>query len=187
MRQGRRIADGGGAVQELANPEIEQLGLAVIRHEDVDRLEVAVDNQWAMRVLDSVADFAEQVQALGDPQALSVAVLGDRYAFDILHDQEGPAGPGLTSVEKAGDVGVLETSQDAALAAQPPGEGGPFHRAPDDFDGDRAPALLSRPIGQVDRAHPTLAQELQHPIGADPLAGQPVVSADPLGLHAIGR
>ena len=64
-----------------------------------------------------------------DAQAGVVAVLRDRDALDVLHDEEGPAALGRAAVEHLGDVRVvhqgqglplrLEARQDAASSPSP--------------------------------------------------------------------
>ena len=51
--------------QQLRDAEVEQLGRAVGGHEDVGRLDVAMDDQALVRVVDGGADVAEELQACG--------------------------------------------------------------------------------------------------------------------------
>ena len=60
-------------------------GSAVVhRHQDVRRLEVAMDDALLVRVLDGLADLrrtAPAARAVGEP--VPVAVVGDRHARDV--------------------------------------------------------------------------------------------------------
>ena len=58
----RRLARKGSARKQLGDAEIEQLGNAVGRHQDIARLDVAVDDQFLMGVVDGRADCPEQLQ-----------------------------------------------------------------------------------------------------------------------------
>ena len=46
--------------------EVEDLGLAALIHQDVGRLEIAVDDAALVRVLDGVADVGHQLQAMAE-------------------------------------------------------------------------------------------------------------------------
>ena len=65
-------------VDRLGNPEVDDLGdrhAIVQRHQNVGRLDVAVDDALLMGVLDRVADRDEQLQPLAGCQVVVVAVL----------------------------------------------------------------------------------------------------------------
>ena len=66
-------------VEQLGDAEVEQLGRAVGGHQDVGRLEVAVDDQVLVRVLDGRADVTEQLEARRGVEPVRVAVV-DRSA-----------------------------------------------------------------------------------------------------------
>ena len=71
-----------------------------------------------MRVLDGVADDAEQAQACLEGQRLSAAPVGDGNAVHELHHEEGRAVGREAAVQQAGDVGVLEGRQHLPLGAE---------------------------------------------------------------------
>jgi hypothetical protein len=83
-----RLIHGGEArVQQLRDPEVEELHLARAGDEHVARLEVAVQNEILMRMVDGGAHLAKQSKPAGDVEPLSVAVLRDRQAIDVLEDE----------------------------------------------------------------------------------------------------
>src|SRR5690606_39600044 len=76
---------GLGFVEEPRDPEVEEFRLAVGGDEDVRRLEVAVDDEAAVRVLDGAADADEEAEPLVDAEAMAVAPRVDPLAVDVLH------------------------------------------------------------------------------------------------------
>src|SRR6185503_2392135 len=76
-------------------------------HEQVARLEITVDDTLGVRVLHGAANLDEQLQPLFDRKAASVAILGDRDAFDKLHDEIWPALGGGAGVKNGGDSRML--------------------------------------------------------------------------------
>ena len=102
--------------------EIDHLGLwpvGSIDDQDVRRLQVAVQDPSPVRVLDGLAQPLEYLEPFARRQALTVAVLRDRHAVDVLHDEVRRAvlcGPG---VERAGDAGVVHAGEHAAFLFEP--------------------------------------------------------------------
>ena len=60
-----------------------------------------MDDQILMRVLDRLADSAEELQPLRQRQLLLDAVIGDWLAGDVLHDEVRPAVGGRPAFEQA--------------------------------------------------------------------------------------
>ena len=50
-------------VQQLGDPEIEQLNLAIRGYEDVGRFEVAVNDQAPVRIADGIAHRQEELES----------------------------------------------------------------------------------------------------------------------------
>jgi len=74
----------------LGDAEIDDLGdrqAVVDGHQDVGRLEVAVDDALLMRVLDGLADFDEEVEPFASGKFFLVAVIGDFDAAHQFHDE----------------------------------------------------------------------------------------------------
>src|SRR5437773_1148877 len=78
----------------LASPKSMTLGTGLVvvgGDENVGGFQIAVDDPLLVRVLDGRTYLHEQVQPLRHTQPRGVAILGDRHALDVLHDEEGPA------------------------------------------------------------------------------------------------
>ena len=99
-----------------------------------------------------------------------VAVLGDGYAVDQLHDEVGPAsfrGPG---VEHTGDVDMVHHRQGLPLGLEAGNDLPRIHARLDDLESDLSldgAALL----GHKDGAHAAFANLLQQLVWADLAAG----------------
>ena len=111
-------ARGVGQRQRPGNAEIDQLRHALAVDDDVAGLDVAMQDQFGVGVLHRVADAAEQVQALGDAQALFVAVHVDGLAAQVFHHVVGLARGALARVEQAGDAGMIERREDFPFALE---------------------------------------------------------------------
>jgi tetratricopeptide (TPR) repeat protein len=114
----------------LDQPSLRRLGHAKVDHlrhrlpvvdrdEDVRRLQIAVDDGFLVRVLHALTDEEEQVEPFAYREPMAVAVLRDRHALDVLHDEVGPACVGQPAVEHLGDVGVVHERQRFALGGKP--------------------------------------------------------------------
>ncbi len=160
--------------EQLGDPEIEQLHLAVGRHQDVAGLEIPVHDEILMGELDRLADRPEQTQPLGDGEATLVTVAVDRRAGDVLHGEVREPHLGDAGIEQLGDVGVLQPGQHSPLLQEAPH---PVARSEPAFAHqlERHSLLHVLPLGQKHHAHPAGAQLVEHPVGTDPLAeGQQV-------------
>src|SRR4030095_1054912 len=104
--------------EQFGDSEIEQLRRAVFSHQDVARLEVAVDDQLAMRVLDGGTNVAEEFELLVERKLTPVAIGGDRFARDELHHQSTLPLSCRAAVEQASDVRMIERSQYLPLAQE---------------------------------------------------------------------
>src|SRR5262249_10289438 len=88
------------------NAEVEQLRLAGRVDQDVRRLQIAVDDQVAMRVRHRAADAEKKGEHVADRQALRIRI--DRRAVDVFHDEIWMSPRGVAGVEESGDAGMLE-------------------------------------------------------------------------------
>jgi hypothetical protein len=102
-------------VQPLRNPEVEELHVSVFVHEDIRRLEIAMDDEIAVRVLDGLAHLAEQAEAPGEVERVRFAVLVQRHALDQFHHEVRRPLVGHPAAEQPGDVWVAQTGQGFAL------------------------------------------------------------------------
>ena len=181
--EGRRgVGDGGlqgVGVEQFGDAEIQQLDGAFLGHQDVLRLEVAMDHQVLMRVVDGGADGEEEIQPFADGEPVGIAVLIDRGSGDEVHHEIGPPVRGGAAIQEFGDIGVIEVRQDLAFGIEA------FERvvaedaAADDLDGDHFAVQVVDAHGLVDRAHAAFGDELHDAVGAQ-------AGADRRGCPAAG-
>ena len=94
-----------------------------------------MDDQVLMRVLDGGADVDEQLEPLAEVELSLIAVLIERLAFDVLHDQVRLAILRLACIDQARDVRMIEARENLPLGTEAHAEIG-GGRAIDNFDGD---------------------------------------------------
>jgi hypothetical protein len=87
--------------------------------------------------------------------------------FHQFHGEVGPAVASDADIEKAGHVGVRETGEDLAFAAEAADEGIVGEAGPQDLEGDHHAELLVFADGTIDDAHAAFADLGENAIGAD--------------------
>jgi hypothetical protein len=112
-----------------------------------------MDDQVLMGVVDGVADFAKEAEAIFDAEAVMIAVFVDGHALDEFHDEVGRAVVGGSAVEESRDVGVLELGEGLAFGAEAPPRGFVGEAASDDLDGDALLVLIVGAHGPKDGTH----------------------------------
>src|ERR1035438_5290998 len=65
--------------------------------------------------MDGLANRPEYLDAPGEREPLLIAVLVNRLAFDILHDVVRRAVRGVSAIQNARDIGVVERGQHLSL------------------------------------------------------------------------
>ena len=157
-RQRRRAqqlrVQGGLGGERLAQPEIEDLDLALWGHLDVRRLEVAVDDAVRVRVLEGLGHLAREHRA----SARGIAPgqpLRERGPLD--GSSPGRAGPRLLLAVEDGDVRMMDEARSLPRARSGPGARCRSRRPRHQLEGHVAP--------QADIAGPP---DLAHPPGAEP-------------------
>ena len=155
----------------MSDAEIEQPHLPVLRHEDVARLQVAVDHEIAVCELHGRAHIEKQAQSLLDTQSAAVAVARDRLAGYELHDEIRSTRRRDARIEHARDVRVLKASEDASLAQEPALQHGGDGTHAHDFDGYLLFVRSICALCEIDGAHAAVADFAQHAIGAKQCAG----------------
>jgi hypothetical protein len=166
-RRGRVLALG---MEHLGDAEVQQLGDAVGRDQDVEWLDVPVHDQMLVRVAHRPGHLKKQLQPLAHAQRVGIGVGIDRLSIDVLHHEERLAVLGGTAIQEPGNVGVLEGRQDLPLGPEPGDHLGGVHSPLDELDRD---LLLEQPVrtsAQVDRAHAPPAQLSHRPVGAEAAA-----------------
>ena len=74
-------------VEELGDAEVEELHIALVGHEDVGWLEIAMDDQPDVCVRDGARNLEEELEAGANRQALGRHVLVDRAPRHVLERQ----------------------------------------------------------------------------------------------------
>ncbi len=87
-------------------------------HQDVRRLDVAMDDAFLMGVLYRSANLDEQFEPLPRIEPPLVAELGDRNAANQFHDEVGVAAVRRTGVEHLGDVRVVHQFEGLPLGLE---------------------------------------------------------------------
>src|SRR5271169_3436447 len=77
-----------------------------------------MDDQFFVRILHRRADLTKEPQAVVDGELISVAILIDGRAFDVLHDQIRRTIFTAAAVEKLHDVGMVEGREGLPLIAK---------------------------------------------------------------------
>jgi hypothetical protein len=138
--------------RELGEAEVEDLGLAPPRVEDVRGLDVPVDDPLPVRGVEGVGNLDPDVHDLVDVEARGAHVMLERLALEPLHHDVMLALV-LADVVDGADVRVVEGRGGAGLALEP------FHRARvlrqlGGKELQRDAAAEAQVLGLVDDAHP---------------------------------
>ena len=138
--------------------------------EDVLRLDVAVDDEVAMRVRDAGADLLEERNAFAHREPAVGAVPIDGHAVHVLHHEVEQVVGGRARIQQSRDVGMLEPREQLPLAQEPISQGQErrrqnLHRHP---LGKRAVVAL----GKIDGAGTAGAEEPHQAIRPDEAPGQ---------------
>jgi hypothetical protein len=76
------------AVDGPGNPEVQDSGLPGFRHQNIHRLEVAVNHALLVGVRDGVANPRNQLQTLARVERVTLRVFSDRHAVNEFHREE---------------------------------------------------------------------------------------------------
>jgi hypothetical protein len=169
------------AAEELGDPEVHDLGGAVIEQPDVAGLDVAMDDPALVRVGEPAADLDHDVELLRERERLVRAK--ERLEVDArehLHGDEGDA-PVLAELVNDDDVRVLETACRLGLLEEAPAAvvvGGAL-----DGEGlDRHLALQGLVSAAVDHPHAAAADAAGDQVLPDPPARSRLGG---LGQHGV--
>jgi hypothetical protein len=160
---GEPLSDG------LRHSEVDDLRLRPVvhlGHQDVRRFEVTVNDRLLVGVLNSVADLAEQLEALNGREPLFLAVAIHRNAGHVLHDEVRPTLGRRASVEDLGDPRVVHQSEGLPLGLEARHDLPAVHARLDDLQGHPSPDrghLLREPH----LSHPPFGDELQETVRTD--------------------
>ena len=161
--------------EQLGDPEVQQLGLAVAGDEDVAGLDVAVHHEVAMRVLHRAAHLQEQFQPLAHEKSAIVAVGVDGLPVDVFHDEIGRAVVEVAAVDETRDRGVTERRENVPLAVQPTAQPRMQGRMMQHLDRHGLLVLPVVALAAIYRAHAPVAEDRHDAVGSDARAEQPVL------------
>ncbi len=113
---GHKPAERVGPV--AARPHPARVGLLGRLHQDIRRLEVAVDHPLPVRRVDRPGERADQERRRTGRPRRAVEPVGQRAALDPLHRQVRPV-PHLTDLIDLDDVGVPDPGGELRLALEP--------------------------------------------------------------------
>ena len=116
-REVGRPTSRAAGVHRLGQPEVEDLDLSFTGSFYVLGLEVAVDDPLLVRLFERLRDLQREGKALSQGKRPGFEALGERRAFDELHD-EGPDAAALLEAEDRGDVRVMKLREELRLALE---------------------------------------------------------------------
>ncbi len=167
LHRGRVVRDECVGPHEPRDAEVEQARFAVGSDQDVGRLEVAVDDELLVRVLDRVADPAQQVDALADAEPLRIAPAVDRLAVDVFHDQVRMAVRRRAAIQQARDVRMVEAGEDLPFAFETAHELARIEARAQQFQCGLLRECTVGAFAQVHRTHAAAVEHAFESPGAD--------------------
>lgn len=138
--------------------------------EDVGRFEVAVNDCLPVSVLDGFTDLNEEPQTIGKRQFLLVAILGDRNALDIFHDEVGLSTGSGTGIENLGNAGMVHDGKRLAFRLEALKSDGVEHAGANELQGDLA-TNGRRLFGKPNLTHTTFTKNFEQAVRANGLEG----------------
>ena len=139
-----------------------------------------MDHLILMQIADGTAELLKELEAIVQAELVLIAIAVDGAAFNILHHIERHAFRCVSSIENAGDIGVVEVGQHLTFIAKALNELGRHDVAAQQFDRHVLAESTVVANGKIDDAHAALAEFAQHPIGTDHLRA-------PARHHGLGR
>ena len=88
-------------------PEIQNLGVAPPGHEEVSRLDVAMNDSRRVRGIQRVGDFNRYPQQFAELQRQPRNAVPQRHAVEQLHDDEGPS-VALANLVDGADIRMVQ-------------------------------------------------------------------------------
>ena len=107
-----------GSVDQCCDSKINQLDLVIIRNQNVSGLDVAMDDQLAMSKIHRIENLMKKVYARFNIEAEPFGMVCDRKTVNQFHDQVGDFFFVDSSIDQAGDIGVLKPCKYADLLNQ---------------------------------------------------------------------
>ena len=120
-----------------------------------------------MCVMHRVTHLPEQANRRFEVGSLLPAVLVDRYAVDVFHDEKRHVVIGGTSIEQHRDVRMLEIGQDLTFSHETAPEVIGCELGHQELDGDLLLELLVGPAGEIYETHAALRKLSLHGVSTD--------------------
>jgi hypothetical protein len=159
----------GIRVDQLRNPEVEQLDVTVDADQHVARLDVAMDDQVGVRVSDGLEHVEEQAQPRLDAQRARVAILVDGLAVDVLENEIGLPGLRDARVDQMRDAWVSEPREERAFAPEPLFAGAIDQRDVQELDRGLTFEAAVTAVGEPDAAAAALSNHRNESVGTEHL------------------
>ena len=102
-------------IEHFRDPKIQQLRRAVFADQNIAGLQITMDNEAPVRVLNRRRNLQEKAEPGSQVETLLIAVIVDLLSWHELHNEIRKTGRHLASVQKAGDVGMIQARQDLAF------------------------------------------------------------------------
>ncbi len=160
----------GILAQEPGDAEIEQPHFALVRDQDVARLEIAMNDQARVGERHGAHHLQKQLQTRPCVEVASCAVLLGRFTPHVLQCHERLSGSIHADVVQARDVGMLQARQDVALARGATAKALVDGRAMRQFQRDLALDCAIGALRQPHCRHAARADLLQQPIRSDEIS-----------------
>ena len=175
-RHHRRLRAGepglGSGFEQLGDAEIEQLHGAFVGDQDVGRLEIAMDDEIAVRVGDRRTDLQQQREPRAHVEPARVAPARDRRAGDVFEREIRRAVVRDAAVVQLRDVRMHEPREDFALAQEAKTRLGAGEIAADALERHALREIAAFPLGEEHLAHAAFAEELEQLVDADAPSGE---------------
>ena len=146
------------SLERLGDPEVDDPRdrcPVFVDHQQVGRLDVAMQHALLMRMLHRTANPDRQFEACGHAQAVAVAVVGDGLAGDQFHHHVRPASFSRAGVEDLGNAGMIHHGHGLPFALEAGDHIAAVHARLQDLDGHATPDRIGL-LGREDPSHPAL-------------------------------
>ena len=151
-------------LEDLRDPEIQHFDGSIRGHQDVGRLEVAVENQVLVGVVDRGADIAKHTQAICEAEPPSIAVLRHGHAFGQFHDEVAVT-RGDPRIHQSDDVWMIQLREDPSFLNETAVGFRREETSIGDLDGDVPIERAILPLGAIDDPHPTAPDHFAQHVG----------------------
>ena len=106
-------------IHVLGNPEVQQLHLARVRHKDVRRLQIAVDDGVLVGVADRLANIPKQTQVFPQGAVPLFQPGGQWLPVGVLHHKPWHAVLKCARIVDAGDARMVQPGEHLLLQREP--------------------------------------------------------------------